>query len=230
MPDSRGKIRILLANEHRIERDGIRACVSEADHMEIVAESNDGYEAMEQARRHQPDVVVMDERLRGLNGLAATARIRRDWHGARILMLASQDHPDHLVEIIRAGASGCVPKAVAPHELRQAIEKVAAGEMHFGMPETVRYLRRYRPASPCVVAEPVSALTPREEEVLALISDGAGNRQIADRLKIAVRTAETHRERLMRKLDIHDGPSLRAYAAAHQMLKQAGTVGVSTGD
>ncbi len=230
MPEIRGKIRILLVNEHPIERDGIRACVSAASHMEIVADSSDGYEALEQTRRLVPDIVVMDEKLPRLNGLAATALIRRDWPNARILVLASHDHPDHLVEIIRAGASGCVPKAVAPDDLRHAIEKIAAGEMHFGMPETVRYLRRYRPACACVVAEPVSALTPREEEVLALISAGAGNREIADRLKIAVRTAETHRERLMRKLDIHDGPSLRAYAAAHQMLKKAETVGVSTGD
>jgi DNA-binding NarL/FixJ family response regulator len=112
---------------------------------------------------------------------------------------------------------------VAPDELVRAVDKIAAGESHFGLPETARYLRRYRAAPSCALAEPVTALTTREREVITLISAGLTNQQISRRLRVAVRTIETHRERVMRKLDINDVGALRFYAAAQGLIGRART-------
>jgi two-component system, NarL family, nitrate/nitrite response regulator NarL len=207
-------IRVLLADDHPLTREGIRACLGAAPHLEIVAEAADGAEALRRARQLAPDVVVMDINMPGMNGLAATIALRHECPAVRVLVLTMHEHPEYMVEVIRAGARGYVSKDATPGELIGAIEKVAAGETHFNLPETVRYLRRYRAAPACVLAAPVNALTRREHEVLALIGQGLTNRQVAARLHIGVRTVETHRERLMRKLDIHDVTGLRSYATA----------------
>jgi DNA-binding NarL/FixJ family response regulator len=211
-------IRVLLADDHPLTREGIRACLSSATHLEIIAEASDGFEAVKLARRLTPDVVVMDVNMPGLNGLAATTTLARECPSTRVLVLTMHDHPEYIVEIIRAGARGYLSKDVAPAQLVHAIEKIAAGESHFELAETVRYMRRYSAAAPCELAAPVRALTAREREVLGLIGQGLTNRQISARLKIAVRTVETHRERLMRKLDVHTTNELRYFAAAHGLL------------
>jgi two-component system, NarL family, response regulator NreC len=221
MGESPAKIRVLLADDHPLTREGIRACLDSAPHLEIVAEASDGREAVQLARRLAPDVVIMDVNMPRLNGLAATTALARECPATRVLILTMHDHPEYIVEIIRAGARGYLSKDTVPTELVRVIEKIAAGEAHFELTETVRYMRRYSAAMPCVVAPPVHALTPREREVIALIAEGLTNRQISTRLKIAVRTVETHRERLMRKLDVHDTNALRSFAAAHGLLGEA---------
>lgn len=218
MHEPTAKIRVLLADDHPLTREGIRACLDATPHVEIVAEAADGHEAVRLARRLAPDVVIMDVNMPRLNGLAATTALARECPGVRVLVLTMHDHPEYIVEIIRAGARGYLSKDTSPAVLVRVIEKIAAGETHFELAETVRYMRRYSAAAPCVLAPPVHALTPREREVIALIADGLTNRQISARLKIAVRTVETHRERLMRKLDVHDTNGLRNYAAAHGLL------------
>jgi DNA-binding NarL/FixJ family response regulator len=130
------------------------------------------------------------------------------------------DHPEYIVEIIRAGARGYVSKDISPPELIRAIEKVAGGDTYFGLAETLRYVRRYSGAAACVMAEPIKALTAREREVIAFIGQGLTNREIAGRMKVAQRTVETYRERLMRKLDVHSTSELRYYAAAHGLVTQ----------
>ena len=215
MAETPAAIRVLLADDHPLTREGIRACLQAAPHLEIVAEAADGGEALRRARQLRPDVVVMDINMPEMNGLAATAMLRRDCPEVRVLVLTMHEHPEYMVEIIRTGARGYVSKDAPPAELIRAIEKVAAGETHFNLAETVRYLRRYRAAPACTIAAPVRALTRREREIIALIAQGLTNRQIAARLQIGARTVETHRERVMRKLDIHDASGLRSYAAAH---------------
>ena len=209
------KIRVLLVDDHPLTREGVRACLGSCPHLEVIAEAASGREAVRTARRLAPDVVVMDVNMPDMNGLAATAALRREQPETRVLVLTMHQHPEYIVEIIRAGARGYLSKDASPAELVRAIEKIAAGETNFDLGETVRFMRRYSAAAPCVAATPVQALTAREREVISLVAVGLTNRQIAARLQVALRTVETHRERLMRKLDVHDTKALRAYAAAH---------------
>jgi len=228
MPDFPKIIRVLLVTDSPAARERVRAALATTPHIEIAAESTDGLDVLDQVRLGGREVVVIDVNLPRLNGMAATARLLRDHPETRILVLTTDTHPEFVVEIIRAGARGCVSVTAPPTELATAIEKVAAGEGHFGLDATVRFLRRYVPAPPCVIAEPIKALTARESEIVACISEGLTNRQIAERLNVAVRTVETHRERVMRKLDLPDRNALRSYATAHGLLAEVAGNAVST--
>lgn len=208
-------LRILIVDDHPLTRDGVRDCLAHSDHMEIVAEASDGEEALELARRFSPDIVLMDVNMPRLNGMAATVLLLRDNPTVRVLFLTMHEHVDFIVEIMRCGARGCVLKGATPPELIAAVEKVAAGDTCFGTAETARYLRRYQCAPPCEIDAPFITLTERERQVIRLIGEGFNNREIGLRLGVALRTVETYRERLMRKLDLHDAAGLRAYAAAN---------------
>ncbi|MES2692736.1 MAG: response regulator transcription factor [Verrucomicrobiota bacterium] len=230
MLESEKKIRILLVDDHPLTREGIRACLADVPHIEIVGEAADGQEAVECARRFLPDVIVMDVNMPRLNGIAATTLILRENREARVLFLTMHDHIDYIVEIIRSGARGCLSKAEPSEHLLRAIEKIAAGETCFGISETLRYLRRYHATPPCEIATPLHALTTREREVVQLVGEGLTNRQISLRLNVALRTVETYRERLMRKLDVHDAAGLRSYAAASDCLAELGPNGPPIGN
>lgn len=230
MPDTSKKIRILLVDDHPLIREGIRACIEHAPHIQVVGEAGDGREAVQWALELAPDVVVMDVNMPRLNGLAATALLRQQRPDARVLVLTLHDQPEYLLEMIRVGARGCLNKESQPNDLIRAIEKVAAGEAHFALEDTVRFLRRYLPAPACALPSPTQALTAREREVLTLIGQGLTNREIAAQLDVAVRTVETHRERLMRKLDLHDTASLRTYASAQELLMADGRDAACIGD
>jgi two-component system, NarL family, nitrate/nitrite response regulator NarL len=218
MADQLDRIRILLVDDHPLTRDGIRACLAAAPHIEVAAEAADGREALRQIPKVAPDVVVMDVNMPGLNGLAATAALRRKLPEARVLVLTMYDHPEYVMEMMRAGARGYVSKEAPPSELISGIEVVAAGGLHFSLAETTRYVRLYGAAQAGVPARPIKDLSLREREVLALSAQGLSNREISERLQLAVRTVETYRERLMRKLDLHDVTALRFYAAAHGII------------
>lgn len=214
------KTRLLLVDDHPVIRQGVRACLEAAPHLEIVAEAGDGEEAVRLALAVDPDVIVMDINMPRRNGLAATVEILAQRPGSRVLILTIHDQPDYVTAAVRVGAFGCLSKDSLPETLVRAIERVAAGEPQFALEDTVRFLRRYLPAPPCVVAPPLKALTTREREVLSLIGQGLTNREIAERLVVALRTVETYRERLMRKLDMHDATALRAYASVQDLLPQ----------
>lgn len=209
--------RVLLADDHPLIREGLRACLSTVPHIQIVGEAVDGQDAIEKTRVLAPDVILMDLNMPRLGGLAAIAQILRDSPHMRIVALTVHRQLEYSVEILLSGAHGHVSKDAPPAELIQAIETVAQGGTHFDVAATVQYLRRYAPSPARAAVAPSKALTPREEEVLALVADGLSNRQIAARLKIGVRTVETHRERLMRKLDIHNVAGLTRFAVAHGM-------------
>lgn len=214
LAELRRTLRLMIVDDHPLTREGVRACLAHSSHITIVAEACDGEEALALARRFSPEIVLMDVNMPRLNGLAATVLLLKENPALRVLFLTMHDQIDYLVEIMRCGARGFLPKGASPRELVAAIDKVAAGETCFGVAETLRYLRRYHPAPPCEIDPPIVALTEREREVVRLVGEGFSNREISQRLGVALRTIETYRERLMRKLDLHDAPSLRAYAAA----------------
>jgi DNA-binding NarL/FixJ family response regulator len=182
--------------------------------VEVVGEAADGSEALVRYDELLPDLVVMDVNMPHMNGIAATGSLLRRHPDARVLILTMHDHPEFLIEVVRSGARGCLSKAAPAEDLLRAVERVAEGGSAFEADTIVRYVRRFLPAPPCAIAEPVQKLTSRENEVLALVGEGCDNRQIAQRLRVALRTVETYRERLMRKLDLHDAGDVRACARA----------------
>jgi two-component system response regulator NreC len=207
------RIRVLLADDHRMMREGIRALLERQDDIEVVAEAADGREAVHLATQLCPDVVVMDVSMPMLNGIEATRQIRRDCPGVRVLILTVHESEDYVAQLLSAGASGYIIKRAAGDELVSAIRTVYEGEafLHPSIAKVVieDYVRRLQEGDG-VSAQDV--LTAREREVLQLIAEGYTNREIADLLHLSIKTVQNHRSNIMNKLDLHDRGELIKYA------------------
>lgn len=210
------KIRLLLVDDHPIVLDGIKSHLCAQPEFEIVGEASNGSDAVQKARTLLPDVVLMDITMPQMNGLEATGVMRKQAPLAKILILTMHNSKEYIAQMIRAGARGYLLKDGSPAELVRAIKSVHAGEVFFA-PSVSRVIVDQLVDGGGRVAEPVQNLTDREREVLSLIAEGLLNKQIADKLGIGVRTIETHRERIMRKLDIHTVAGLTKYAIAQGM-------------
>jgi len=205
-------IRVLLADDHTIVRQGLKALLDAELDIEIVGEAADGWETIQQAEELKPDVVLMDITMPRLNGLEATRRLRRLLPEVRVLVLTVHTNEEYVREILRAGAAGYILKEAAVDELVNAVRAVARGDSFLS------------PAVSKIVVQDLAhgrewngetlfdTLTPREREVLQLIGEGHTNQEIADILAISVKTVETHRAQLRRKLNIHDRAGLIHYA------------------
>lgn len=208
----KSKIRLLTADDHPIVRAGIRAFLSNDAGIEIVGEAADGREALALARELSPDVIFMDIYMPRMNGLVASKLLSRQMPNIKVLMHTLHDDQAHVLQIIRSGARGYVLKNSPLDKLADAVESVHRGGTYFptdtariAMEEHSRHLQRRSNQS-------VSALSERETEVLSKIAEGKTNREIATELGISVRTVETHRERMMHKLQIHNVPGLIKFA------------------
>lgn len=206
-------IRILLADDHAILRDGIRALLSDETDLNVVGEAENGRQALEQARALRPDIVIMDIGMPLLSGLEATTQIRRDVPEARVLILTMHQNEEYLAHVLAAGASGYVLKDVAGRELVSAIRQVAGGEPFFSPSMTKTLTSLYLHSLEAErTHDPYDDLTIREREVLQLVAEGFTNHQIAEMLKLSIKTVKTHRLHLMQKLDLHDRTELVKYA------------------
>ncbi len=203
------KIKVLIADDHAIMRDGVRALLSLHEDIEIVGEASEGKEAIEKAAELDPDVVVMDIAMPGLDGLEATRRIVKKKPSIKVLVLTQHDNREYVLSAIKAGAAGYVPKRALGSELVDAIRTVHRGES-FLYPSAAAaliedYLRRAE-------IEPYDRLTSREREVLKLIAEGYTSREIANMLFISLKTVLGHRTKIMEKLSIHNRTELIKYA------------------
>jgi DNA-binding NarL/FixJ family response regulator len=204
-------IRVVLADDHTLVRAGFRGLLRNLDGIEVIAEAEDGRTALELIKRHQPDVVLMDIAMPGLNGLEATARATEAFPDVRVIILSMHASEEYVVRALHAGAAGYLLKDSAPVELELAIRSVARGETYLSPPVSKQviadYVRR-------VGSEPdaMGELTPRQREVLQLIAEGYTTREIAYALNISAKTVETHRAELMDRLDIHNIAGLVRYA------------------
>jgi DNA-binding NarL/FixJ family response regulator len=191
-------IRVLLADDQQLIRAGLRMlCDAEPD-LEVVGEAGDGREAVTLAARLAPDVVVMDLRMPGVDGISATSRILAERPATRVLVLTTFGDDDHLYPALTAGACGFLLKDAPPDELLDGIRRAAAGESPFSQ-EVLRRLVRRAVTSRTGQARPVDGLTAREQDVLDLVGEGLSNAEIADRLHIGVTTVKTHITALMTK-------------------------------
>ncbi|MCL4789055.1 MAG: response regulator transcription factor [Verrucomicrobia bacterium] len=204
------RIRVMVVDDHPVVRRGISLCLSRQPQIAIVGEAGDGREAIRLARELQPDLILMDIDMPHMTGLAVAEVLQREMPRVKVLILSMHSNSDYVVRIIQSGARGFILKEAPAEELVRAIEMVNAGDAYFS-PDVARVALNKLVQGAGNGAEPPS-LTSREREVLMLIADGLSNKEIACQLNVGVRTVETHRERIMRKLDIHSVAGLTKYA------------------
>lgn len=204
-------IRILIADDHDLVRAGFRALLEKLDDCEVVAEADDGRQALRLVEQLRPDVVLMDVKMPSLNGLEATALITRDYPTVRVVILSMYTTEEYVIQALRAGASGYLLKDAATTELRLAVQAAVRDEMYLSPSISKRVLQDYIQLVGSGGGM-LDALTARQREVLQLIAEGRTMREIAQILRISVKTAESHRSQLMERLDIHDVPGLVRFA------------------
>jgi DNA-binding NarL/FixJ family response regulator len=201
-------IRVLVADDHAVVRDGLRAFLDLQDGIEVAGEAADGQEAVEQAERLRPDVVLMDLVMPRLDGVEAMRELRARVPGARVVVLTSFLDDERLLPALRAGAAGYLLKNVEPRELARSIRLAAAGEAMIDPAVAARLVDALGEERPATQAE----LTPREQEVLDLIGRGYANKRIALELGIAEKTVKTHVSHVLAKLGVSDRTQAALYA------------------
>ena len=213
-------IRILIVDDHSVIRTGLRTILAAQPDLEVVGEAADGHQAIQLARDLGPDVVLMDISMPGPagGGIEVTRRLREILPHTFVLILTVHEDETLLREAIRVGASGYVIKRAAESELVSAVQAVARGEMYIH-PAMTRALLKDLAAPSGPRENAVEPLTSREIEVLRLLAKGYTNRQIAEVLRISVRTVEGHRANLMSKLEVHSRVELTGYAEEHHLLE-----------
>ncbi|MDQ6829269.1 MAG: response regulator transcription factor [Gemmatimonadota bacterium] len=214
-------IRVLVVDDHALVREGIRHVLTVDPGFEVVAEAASGDEAIAMAKTHAPDVVVLDISMPGGSGLDVTAALRREMPGVRVLILSMHDHEQYVLESVRAGAHGYLRKDSSPGELREAIRAVHDGESFFSAPVATQLSAALRgEATREVRATKLATITGRERDVLLGVAQGRTNKEIAASLGISPRTVESHRESLMRKLEIRSVAGLTRLAIDEGLVQE----------
>jgi DNA-binding NarL/FixJ family response regulator len=235
MPDdsaSSTTIRVLLADDHDILRQGLKMLLSMQQEMQVVGEARTGREAVVMAQELMPDVVVMDITMPDMDGLEACQLIRSQRPATQVLMLTMHESEEYFLQSLRMGAAGYLVKKAAPSDLRMAINSIAQGGA-FLYPGLAKALIRSYVASPASaspasndhegmnassLAQALRVLTPREAEVLRLVAEGRTNQEIADQLTLSIKTVQTHRANVMEKLDLRDITHLVRFAVHHGLI------------
>ena len=223
MPDADATarpIRVLLVDDHRILREGVRALLAGKPGVTVVGEAEDGESAVLQVDCVKPDVVLMDMVMPRLGGLEATARIKARHPEVAILIMSMHNNDEYVKQVIKAGASGYVLKGVTGGDLVRAIKAVHGGASFVDPAIAAKlvedYVHRVRGDLP---SDPNELLTPREQEILVLVAEGHSNHEIAAGLYLSKKTVETHRANMMRKLDLHDVTELVKYALRRGIIR-----------
>jgi two-component system nitrate/nitrite response regulator NarL len=212
------KIQVLLADDHPVVRKGIGSWLSGIEHLEVVDEAVNGVEAVAKVKELSPDIVLMDVDMPQLNGLEATKTIRKECPNTKVLILSMHTNKNVVLQIIRSGAHGYVLKDAPPADLLRAIESVSSGEPFFSPDINQIVLNQYLAETGAPEAPTAASLTEREREVLAMIAEGQSNKEMAGKMGVGVRTVETHRERMMAKLNIHSVAGLTKFALANGIV------------
>jgi two-component system response regulator NreC len=205
-------ITVVLADDHQVVRQGLRALLEAESDFEVIGEAGDGLEAVQLAERLRPGVLVLDLMMPGLSGLQVTRQVSRRSPHTRIVILSIHANEAYVLEALQNGASAYVLKKSSVDELVRAIREVTAGRRYLSPPLSEHALEAYVQRSRDSTMDPYAMLTDREREVLHLVAEGHTNAEIAARLSLSPRTVEMHRANLMRKLDLHSQADLIRYA------------------
>jgi DNA-binding NarL/FixJ family response regulator len=202
-------IRVLLADDHRLVRAGIRALIDDLDGFEVVGEAPDGREAIVLVATLSPDIVLMDIVMPEMNGLDATARLAARFPDVRVIILSMNSSEEHVLQALRCGAAGFLLKNIGPDEMERALREVARGEKHISAAVAGHVIGGFLDGGK---SKSIERLTSRQREVLQLVAEGNTSKMIAKKLGISAKTADAHRGELMHSLGIHDMAGLVRYA------------------
>jgi DNA-binding NarL/FixJ family response regulator len=206
------KLRIMLADDHRLFRDGLRTLLSQQPDMEVVGEAVDGPAALASVRDMRPDILLLDISMPGLNGIEVARRVQTENPATRVIMLSMHADQRYVTESLRAGAMGYVLKDSAIDELLSGIRTVSRGQRFLSGPIANLVIEEYIGLANERATSVFSTLSPREREVLQLLAEGRSTKEMAAHLKVSVKTVETHRKQIMDKLNIHSVAELTKYA------------------
>lgn len=206
------KLRVLIVDDHKIIRDGLKRIIDAEPDMEVVGEAADGQEAWQKAKELQPDVMIMDISMPKLDGIKATEKLKRECPQVKVIALTAYDNNGYINRLFQAGASGFMLKLAAAEELINAIRTVAAGEPYLDKTLTGKMLEGFIRQKPSSGSAKRDTLTEREEEVLRLVAQGFINKEIAAKLNLSVKTVESHKSNFMQKLGLHSRAEVVRYA------------------
>lgn len=210
-------IRVLLADDHALVRAGIRALLERMDRVEVVGEAGDGRRALDLIQELRPDIVLLDITMPGLSGFEVLKETTEKFPEVHVIALTVHDAEEYAFQALRSGAAGYLPKSAASAELEEAILLVMDGQKYLSPKIAQRAVLMYLQSGQA--GSTLQELTPRQREVLTLISEGCSTKDIASKLGISVKTVETHRAQLMERLDIHDVAGLVRYAIRTGIIK-----------
>lgn len=213
------KTKVLLADDHALVRQGLRALIDAMPDAEVIAEASNGHEALALARRLDPDVALLDIAMPQLNGIETAARLSQDCHRTKVVMLSMHTTAQYVTAAIRAGALGYVIKDAAVDDLAQALREAAQGRSYISAAVSGHLVQALQRPS---VAPGLDQLSSRQREILQMIAEGHSTRGIGELLHISPKTVETHRAELMRRLGIHDVAGLTRYAIREGLVSNAG--------
>jgi DNA-binding NarL/FixJ family response regulator len=215
-------IRVLIADDHKIIRDGLKTLLEKETGMAVIAEAENGRKTIRLAQKHHPNVVIMDVIMPDMNGIEATRKIMKETHGIRIIALSMHSDRRYVLGMLEAGASGYLLKDCAFKELATAIRQVAGGNTYLSPRIAEVVVKGYLNETPGPCHAWVSMLTPREREVLQLLAEGMASRKVAVHLNVSVRTVETHRRNMMKKLNMQSIAALTKYAVREGLVSIEG--------
>jgi two-component system, NarL family, response regulator DevR len=214
------KTRLMIVDDHEVVRMGLRAALDVEPDFTVVAEASNGQEAIEKARAHRPDIVLMDVRLDGMDGIEACRELRNELPDTRVLMLTSFAEEETVVAALLAGAAGYVLKNVARARLLEALRSVARGESLLDSRVTRGVVEKLVASRVAAATDDEAELTAREREVLVLIADGATNKEIAAKLVVSENTARNHVSHILGKLGFSRRSEAAAYAVKKRFVKE----------
>lgn len=210
-------IRVVLADDHVLIRAGLKALLHSLPNIQVVGEASDGHEAVDVVEKLQPDVVIMDIAMSNLNGLEAASRITRQQPKVNVIILSMHANEEYVGQALDAGATGYLLKGAEPAELELALKSVMRGEPYLSPSISKQLVHEYLAYRKDKLGSAVE-LTARQREVLQLIAEGSSTKDIARKLGLSVKTVDTHRTELMRRLDIHDVAGLVRYAIRRGLI------------